>query len=329
MRAVPLAHWLGTFASDKPCTLLIVEHDGRYLAALPLYHEVVAGWWQLARLPGGDLCSVGDLLCDTSLEHDACGPLALLAVALSELPGRLARLDAVFPQSTRWQSFVSALAALGCQTTLRERGQTGIVYIDGDWQNYWAGRSRNLRRQMKVAETRAKTAGQLRLQMFANPTGIQLDQLLARGFEVENRSWKGREGTSVLQTPGAYSYFIEQARLMSQAGNLLLVFLELNGQPIAFEYAWLAKRVYHSLKVGYDEVYQQLSPGQLLRKRLLQQFFDTGDAKLIDFLGPISEATGKWTTGTYPVARLWIGGGVLVNTALAMRRLISTAYTGR
>jgi hypothetical protein len=272
---------------------------------------------------------VGDLLCDTSLEHDPCGPLSLLALALSELPGGLARFDAMFPQTTRWQSFVSALAALGCQTTLRERGLTGIVRIDGDWPNYWAGRSRNLRRQMKVAQTRAETDGQLALRLFYNPADDELARLLDRGFEVENRSWKGREGTSVLQTPGAYPFFAEQARLIGQAGELLLVFLELDDRAIAFEYAWLAKRVYHSLKVGYDDAFQQLSPGQLLRLRLLQQFFLTREANLIDFLGPISEATGKWTTGTYPVARLWVGSGVLAKTALAARSLVSSSYTGR
>jgi len=164
---------------------------------------------------------------------------------------------------------------------------------------------------MKVAHNRALDEGSLELELVSNPTAAEIPALLQRGFAVEDQSWKGAEGTSTLRSPGAFRYFVEQATLLAASGHLLLVFLNLDGRSIAFEYGWLSKGIYHSLKVGYDQAFSRLSPGQLLRYLLMQHFFATGEVLLVDYLGPLAEATSKWTTSTYPVCRLWMAQGAL------------------
>ncbi len=46
------------------------------------------------------------------------------------------------------------------------------------------------------------------------------------------------------------------------------------GEPIAFEFGWTAKGVYHCFKVGYDPATAQFSPGQLLRMLLVERLRD-------------------------------------------------------
>ena len=65
---------------------------------------------------------------------------------------------------------------------------------------------------------------------------------------------------------------------------------------IAFEYGWSERGVYYTPKVGFDDDYSRFSPGQLLRYFVLEDAFLRADRRAIDYLGPISEATAKWTT---------------------------------
>jgi hypothetical protein len=73
----------------------------------------------------------------------------------------------------------------------------------------------------------------------------------------------------------------------------------------------MSKGWYFSPKVGYDEEYSHLTPGQLLRLKLTERFFADRERRGWDFLGPLVEATKKWTTSSYAVARLVVSTGRL------------------
>jgi CelD/BcsL family acetyltransferase involved in cellulose biosynthesis len=311
MRAEPLAQWMDTFAASGRTRILAIEKEGALVSALPLV-EGRLGPLRIGKLPGGDLCSIGDLLLEEGLAFsNDTSPLDRLVEGIRSLRWPLIRFDAMFPTTRRWQALLQAFDRNGMHSMARHRGVTGVIDIGGDWETYFASRSRNHRRQMRVVHSRAMKEGKLELKLIANPPLEQIEPLLRRGFEVEDRSWKGEGGSSTLRTPVAFVFFCEQAKLLSQSGHLLLAFLDLNDQTIAFEYGWQSKGVYHSLKVGYDESYHRLSPGQLLRYLMMEQLFKQDEIARVDYLGPLSEATGKWSTQTYPVSRLLVANGIL------------------
>jgi CelD/BcsL family acetyltransferase involved in cellulose biosynthesis len=323
MRAEPLAQWFEHFEPKAAKQLLVIEQEGRWVAALPLYTGRVSPL-SAAVLPGGDLCSVGDLLLDESLtDGEVDAALNRLVDGLCRREWSLARFDAMFPATNRWQRFLAAAERRRLHQVARGRGVTGVIELRGSWEEYVASRSRNFRRQMRVARKRAESEGTLDLLLVDSTLEDECESLLRRGFEVEDRSWKAEGGTSTLRTDGAFPFFLAQAKLLLQSGHLLLSYLTLDGQPIAFEYGWQCKGTYHSLKVGYDEGYSHLSPGQLLRCRMLETFFAEGRIHRVDFLGPLSEATAKWATETYPVSRLSLGTHWLGKLALAARQIKS------
>jgi CelD/BcsL family acetyltransferase involved in cellulose biosynthesis len=108
-----------------------------------------------------------------------------------------------------------------------------------------------------------------------------------------------------------FEFYLRQAVEIAQAGELELVFLRHQGRAIAFEYGWVIDGIYFSPKVGYDETYARLSPGQLLRYLHLEQSFSRRDSRAIDFLGPLSEATAKWSTNSYSVGSVVASSGTL------------------
>jgi CelD/BcsL family acetyltransferase involved in cellulose biosynthesis len=237
-----------------------------------------------------------------------------------QLPWPLLWLDGVAIDTPRWQALRHALDAVGMAVNVDARFDIGRVEIDHDWQRYQAGWSRTHRRNMKRYSRKLQETGELELRDYTAVTPAEVEGLLRRGLEVEDRSWKGAAGTSVLRSEGMFEYFVRNSRLLAERGQLELVFLEHNGQPIAFELGWYAKGVYHAYKVGYDEAFAAAAPGQLLRYLLFERFYGESPRRAVDFAGVLSDATGKWCTSTYRVGRLLVAPRKLIG------RLALSAY---
>jgi CelD/BcsL family acetyltransferase involved in cellulose biosynthesis len=300
-RAALVAHWIETLAPRRPFHAIVVEERGRFMAALPLLQARVKGVLKTGRLPWNDWSWAGDLLLDPSAPDDA---LDLLIEGIQRLSLPLLWFDGVPLAEPHWQRFVDALVRRGIPFSRHERFKIGLVDLTQNWAAYQSAWSGNFRRQMRKMARRAEELGGVTLSVHRPTCAGELERLLQLGFEVEDRSWKGQDGTSVLKSPDMHRYLCEQAALLAEQGHLELYFLEFEGKPIAFEYGLSAKGTYFSPKVGYDEAFAHLSPGQLLRLKMAERFFPDADRRTWDFLGPLVEATERWTTSSYPIERL-------------------------
>ena len=157
---------------------------------------------------------------------------------------------------------------------------------------------------MAQARRRLQQRGDVRLELGSRLSPDEVAAWIERGFEVEDRSWKGAAGSSVLRTPGMAEFFVRQAQQAAQWGQLELAMLHCGDRPVAFSYGLTAKGVFHSMKVGYDPEFAAQHPGQLLRCHLLDRFFGEPDRKALDFQGPMTEAHAAWLPELYTVGRL-------------------------
>ena len=143
----------------------------------------------------------------------------------------------------------------------------------------------------------------------------EVEPALRRCFEIEAAGWKGRAQSAVLDVPAAWQFYRRQARELAAAGELAISVLRHRETPIAFEYGWTCQGVRAVLKIGYDESFAGLSPGQLLRCYLLEQLFSESSSWWIDYVGPASPATAAWATDAYDVGRLVLAAGGIVSRA--------------
>jgi CelD/BcsL family acetyltransferase involved in cellulose biosynthesis len=312
-RAALVTHWVETLSADQPFHALVVEQDGRYLAALPLVEARLKGLLKVGRLPCNEWSWAGDLL----LDPDA-SPSVIDRLIDGMLHWPMLWFDGVPLDQLHWQQFLQALDRRAITYKRHERFKIGVVDLSQDWETYQAAWSGNFRRQMRKMTRRAAELGGVTLSIHHPGNPAELDQLLQLGFEVEDRSWKGTDGTSVLKSPAMHRYLGAQAALLARLGHLELAFLEFQGKAIAFEYGLVSKGTYFSPKVGYDEEYSHLSPGQLLRLKMTERFFAERDRHTWDFLGPLVEATERWTTSMYAIERLVVAPGGL-SGKLALR----------
>ncbi|MGB6045688.1 MAG: GNAT family N-acetyltransferase [Pirellulales bacterium] len=315
-RAELIAQWLDTFLGKEDVRILAVELDGRLVAALPLLLGNKKGLFGVGTLPRSDWTGCGDLL----LRPDVDAQLALvpLVAELQNLDCSLLWLDGVSVEAGYWQTFCRFLREAGLNTLCDVRYEVGIVGMHHDWEAYRKTWSRMHRRNMKRHARQLQQQGDLQLRVYSELADDDVAPLIERGFAVEDRSWKGRAGSSVLSSGVNLDYVKRQSMQLNAWKQLELVFLELDGKPIAFEWGWTAKGVYHATKVGYDESYAKWGPGQVLRYLMYEQFFADDIHTSIDFIGDLTPATGKWCTRTYPVGRIVVGKPTVSGRALML-----------
>ncbi len=314
-RAELLALWCESFAPDQPFRAWLVEQDGRLVAALPLLET---NWLaqRIGSLPGNHWSSAGDFLLDPLSDVETvCDSLV---AALHEQAWPLLRFEGLAADADHWQSFCDAVERQRLTFVRRHRFAIDLVRIEGEWEEYFASRSRNHRRHIRKSRQRAEREGKIALTLFDDLAPDAVEPLLRACFEIENGGWKGATRSAVLSVPGVWEFYLAQARQLAAWGQLRIILFWHSGRPIAYEYGWLSKGAYFSLKVGYDEAFRHLAPGQLLRAQLIERFFSEKLVEVVDFFGPASDATSKWATDQYCVDRLVIANRGLLGRCLVM-----------
>ncbi len=307
LRAELVAQWVERFAPQGRFEALAVEHEGTWLAALPLVRHRY-GLLSVASVPNNPWAPCGELLLDT-----ACDAPAVIEALLATLrtDGGLLWLDGVCIQAARWRQVAQRCLASGAPCYVRPGAEVGWLQIDGDWEGYKASLSRSHRQAMAKAARRLEKVGRAQLDVHWEIAPNELPQLLRCGFQVEDRSWKGVAGSSVLRSPGMFGYYLAQATQLALWRQLVLVWLRLDGRPIAFLYGYWAKSVLHAFKIGYDPQYAAYSPGQLLFYYLLERVHYEGQCRAVDFMGPRTAAIERWRPASYVTGRVAIAVGGL------------------
>jgi len=305
--------------------LFVVEQGGQFLGALPVIDQRGVPGWRVGSVTGNCWSPSCDLLVDRQCDLTPVLERLLDGVCAAHWP--LVDFHAVDLTLPRWQAWREAIDRRGLECLQTERIAIGVLRIEGTWDEYCARLTRNHRRQMRrmVRKCDAWGGAALRVERAVAPDDVA--PLLRRGFEVENSSWKGSQGSSVLATEGKLAFYTDQARTLAAKGQLQLAFLEVGGEPAAFEYGWLSKGVYYAVKVGYDERRAEATPGQLLRWLLFERLHNEGCWRTIDFVGPITRALSSWSNGDYKLSRLVVAprrlsGRLALATYRALRPLL-------
>jgi hypothetical protein len=235
-------------------------------------------------------------------------------------------LDFAIVDAPRWQRLAAFAQEIGWGLDVHPHFRLPRVEIAGTWEEYRSRWSKNHRQNMSRARRKlCDDYGSLSLR-WLQPTSDEVPELLRRGFAIEDRSWKGGEGSSVFRTTGMLDYFTGQAQLLAADEQLELAFLDAGEVPIAFMYGWRAKGVFHAFKAGYDETLAAYSPGQLLIHEILERFFRKRSHRVFDCVGPISAATAKWMTSDYLAGRVVLAPQRLLGRAalFALKHLAPT-----
>ena len=272
--------WWCAFGAGR-LEVLRDEGEGRVRALLPVRHR-----HGIVSSPSNSHSPDFGLL-----REDRAAGMALLDELFARRPAQvsLGFLSALGPSL---EELTGAAETAGYRSLQRTLERSPFVTVDGDWEGYERSLDRSMLSDLRRCRRRLEELGRVALDVEHDTA--HLDEALA----VEGLGWKRTAGTAIVSAPHTARFYTEVAHWAEASGRLRLIFLRVDGRPIAFHLALEDDRTYFPLKGGFDPAFRAQSPGRLLIHATLERAFAVG-LRRYEFLGTSDAYKLRWATEAY------------------------------
>lgn len=211
-----------------------------------------------------------------------------------------------------------ALRARGARDAPGASSTNPWIALDGEWQRFYASRSRRLKKAVNLASNRLGRAGVIAIDWLAPGAGSADD--VARAIDaitaISGASWKSRTGNS-LDNEGPAAFIRRLASLAHARGWLSVFVLTLDGRPVAMEFALASEGQVFALRSDFDASLEEVSPGSHLNRQMLETLFAAGLSRY--WMGPGDNAYKyRWAEGAEPVHAVTVYARSARGRALAL-----------
>jgi hypothetical protein len=316
--------WARSSEHARPLPLLAAQVDSEAVALLSVrrgFRSVLGAKLHLLEIAGDDHWQPTSPIIGRDPERS-------LAVLLDGLRHRrgwdMLELGPMLKDTATTRLLLDQGRRLGLRPHICTRIEDPVVKLTGSWEQYYNSLSGNLRSQVKRGEAKLLRHGSLTLEEYAG--GPDLGHRLDEFFRIESSGWKGRAGTAILNDAPARQFYTDLAHKAALCGGLRLYLLRVGDRCIAADYCLACQGTIYMLKVGYDEDWSHCSPGQVMRKRVLQHLFASGRDEIYDMLSGGGEHRAykiRWANHLRPcvIVRLFHPRSVRGQIAAAASRL--------
>lgn len=308
LRPALIRAYLESFSPRSPLALILGRRNRDLEVVLPLTRRTVGrGHYglQWLHVAGNIHFPVFDAICDQqgALDH-ADG----LWKALRSLPEwDVLQLDSV-PEGGVLDRVKTLAEGSGVSAYIHRPENTPVYQIRpaGSVDDVVAQQRRKLRQQLRRNLRRIRELGEVEL-IEAGAENDQGDPSECFGcfMEMEHRSWKGRQGTSVKAKAATRSYYERLFRDPALRGRFRVHLLELNGEPIASSIGMVSGSTFYGLKNAHSEAHRTYSPGHLLMLHMVYALGQQG-FRHFDLGGEANQYKLAWTSETRRQATVFL-----------------------
>jgi CelD/BcsL family acetyltransferase involved in cellulose biosynthesis len=280
--------WWRHFGEPDPrlrLHVLVLEQGGQTLAIAPLVIETVR---VLGVLPLRQVGMLGRVVSDYAdvLVMPGCEQVVFPAIAQHIVSGTrcdaLSFLDIPNHSPTR-ETLGGLFAALGWSTGVQMRDQCPRTQLLDSWPATLATFAASHRKRLEYLDRKLKKNFTVEFRRVRPQDDVE--PAMQEFFEMHQRRWSGTAEAGAFANPAAARFHLEVAREFNSRGWLVLVFLVLNGRPVAVNYAFKmggTLQFYLSGVGDYAEA-RRFAPGILLHVHCMQAMIEEGVA-VYDFL---------------------------------------------
>jgi CelD/BcsL family acetyltransferase involved in cellulose biosynthesis len=189
--------------------------------------------------------------------------------------------------------------------------------------------SRNFRGNLRKARNKlAKLNGVEFISACSQP---EIDRAFDEFLAVEASGWKGTAGErSAINLDGRVLGFYQSlTRNFSRIGACEINLLRAEGSCIAGQFCLIAGDTSYILKIGYDEAYAQVAPGNMLLEHTIQRYLREGSIKYVNLVTD-TPWHSFWKPLSYAVSSAWVfnktSAGLTAYSLLRAKRSLSNTY---
>lgn len=290
-------------AENRLVSSLVFDNE-KLIAALPVASSRQLGVFAVARNLSNEWFPGRSGLLDP--DYDATSCVRYLLKGLQQAGISSLELDWQNSESGFAKSLRDWAEQQSCAMNEVSKFSCGWIQLADSWDAFIGDWSKNRRKFIRRSEERLAAEGPLYTVCVHDRPIEDLDRYLETCLSIEDRSWKGKQQSSLLQNPGALKHYRELVHQWHRDGRLQLYILKSNGRPIAFDLGYLKNRIANSIKISYLDDYARFSPGHVLNAMVIREMIRAGNVDRIDTLGELNEANRKWAQSSYDCTKLEI-----------------------
>lgn len=308
LRPALIRAYLDSFAPGAPLMLMLARRNRDLEVVLPLTRRTIGrGHHGLHWLHGAGNIQfpVFDAICDERRGRDH-------AQGLWDALHSLRRWDVLQFDAVPEGGVLDRMRALAERDGVSvyiHRPEDTPVYPIGPAESMVdvvAQQRRSLRQQLRRNLKRLESIGDIG---FVDAGWDDDHALLTRTFdcfmEMEHRSWKGRQGTSVKAKTATKSYYERLFRDPEVRDRFRAHLLTLNGEPFASSIGMVSGSTFYGLKNAHDETFRTYAPGHLLMLFMIHGLGRRG-IRYLDLGGDANQYKRAWTSETRRQATVFL-----------------------
>lgn len=165
----------------------------------------------------------------------------------------------------------SALMAIGWSEDRWVRDISHYIYCDSGHEGYLAGKSPKSRRNLRYNSAKLGKKGMVVTEHFEKDN-LSLDVIL-RMAKIQEKSWLLRRGADYLAKP----FYQDLIPALAKGGHAEAFILSVDGADLAFILNFAVRNIHMAIATGFDEKFEDVSPGQILWHNVIQSVLDRGN----------------------------------------------------
>jgi len=253
---------------EEVCFGLLTNGNGP-VAIVPLqsasqsYRGLTERFW---RLPEHSHMSLADVICADDVSGEE-----LVARLLAAMRARRMRWDCLQLSRFGDESGLSCTALTVGRGIYRDTPTTcDYLVCDRPWEALARGFSANFRSNLNKARHKIDRAGGAHYE-FVNDPG-RIHAVFAEHLQVEASGWKGAAGTrsAISLDPRLVGFYNSLIDDFAPAGRVFVNLMRFGERVIASQFCLCDADTIYVLKLGYDESFAHLGPGNSLLEQIVR-----------------------------------------------------------
>jgi CelD/BcsL family acetyltransferase involved in cellulose biosynthesis len=240
---------------------------------------------------------------------------------IRQLPGLVGSVDLLCCDSA-----FGDLTAGGKSAFSKDHALTMNVSLEGDFETYWAERSKQLKKNFRRYERKTEE-DQVKPSFRRISSRADIPEAVSRYAELESRGWKGKVGTAVsTQTPQGHFYIDIMNRFAEQDAAFVFE-LWLGGVLAASRLAVCSPGMIVILKTTYDESLEKYAPGRQLLREVIKNCFEFYPDNVIEFYTDANADQLAWATGQRWIKHINFPRSALSNRIYQLARFVRKVFS--